>query len=366
MFAGKVPPGTFPLLDNSNTSQSKECKGSKSRPFREFVEGFGMAYNFSLKRYANGTFQLTYYDYPILNSDDVCKRYSDRDYEFFDSDEITPWGDVIKGEFEDDEVEVSENISEEDLKRFHERSVRNSINRTKKKIYDLGRNNIWEWFVTFTLNEQSVENRYDYCECSKKVCTWFNNIRKRMCSHIKYLIVPEKHPTSGAWHFHALVSNCSELDFEIAINNQEFRKDEYGELILDKNGQPKRNKYFGQELRVSYPNGNYIYNITNFNEKRYGFTTATKIIDTRKAVSYIVKYLTKDLVEYTIGKKRYFASMNLQLPERILLGDDKHDINEVVEWIESEYHVTLQTDYIKSVTVGGAGYHNTVSYMEFQ
>lgn len=337
-----------------------------------------MAYNFSLKKYANGTVQLTYYDFPILDSfDKSLTNYDGYDSPFLedirsydDCDNYTPWG------YEDAEIinmgektnDCNENsvLSDEELAKRHERSLASSLNRSLRKIYDFGRNNTWDWFFTFTLNTDAVKDRKDYSECSKKVCTWFNNLRKRKCPNMKYLIVPEKHPSSGAWHFHALVSNVDNLEFKVAINNEEFRKDKKtGQIILNKKGQPKRNKYFGQELRVSYPNGNYIYNIVNFDEQRYGFSQATKIVDTRRAVSYIVKYLTKELSECTFGKRRYFPSNNLTTPEVETVLDSKSTIQDIISWIEEKYNVTLLADYIKTVNIRQPNYSNTVSYLEF-
>ena len=338
-----------------------------------------MAYNFSLKEYANGTLQLTYYDYPVLDGFDKqvisFQRgfgYEMDDTSFLDDDEYTPWGDAmeeIKNLGESDFSSLQEDIpvlSDEELAKRHERCVKSSLNRSIHKIYDLARNNIWEWFFTFTLNETAVKDRTDYAECSKKVCIWFNNIRKRLCPDIKYLIVPERHPSSGAWHFHALVSDVENLEFRVAKNNQEFMKDENGNIKLNESGQPIRNKYFGQDLRVSYPDGNYIYNIVNYNESRYGFSTATKITDTRKAVSYIVKYLTKDLGECTFGKRRYFQSANLTLPKVTIYTEKKSSLSEIISFVEETYGVKVCTDYIKSVVIKQPNYKNTISYLEFQ
>lgn len=353
-----------------------------------------MAYNFSLKEYANGTLQLTYYDNSICTEFDNFRMRSVDGSTPFDGyrfDEITlppaeydelhesefgfytPWGDYVEPENCQKTFPVAETssqepemLSEEELLKRRERSVNSSLNRTIHKIYDLGRNNVWEWFLTFTLNESAVKNRCDYDECSSKVRKWFNNMRSRKCPDIKYLIIPEKHPSSGAWHFHALVSNCNGLEFRIAENNQEFRKDEHGNVMLDKKGQPIRNKYFGDKLRVSYPDGNYIYNIVDFDEKRYGFTTATKITDTRKTVSYVIKYLTKELAECTFGKKRFFYSMNLEVPSRRLFFSDKLSLEEIIEDIEANFNVRLLKDYIKTVKINNFSYQNTVSYLEFE
>lgn len=353
-----------------------------------------MAYNFSLKEYANGTLQLTYYDNYMLNSFDHTKIRSVDGPDCFDGyrfDEVTlppevydelhedelgcytPWGDYIEPEnceiLPDNLVQSfsePEILSEEELLKRHERSVNSSLNRSIHKIYDLGRNNIWEWFLTFTLNESAVKDRCDYDECSAKIRVWFNNIRARRCPNIKYLIVPELHPSSSAWHFHALISNCEGLEFKIAENNQEFRKDASGNVMLDKKGQPIRNKYFGDKLRVSYPDGNYIYNIVDFDEKRYGYTTATKVTDTRKTVSYVIKYLTKELAESTFGKRRFFYSQNLEVPTRIVFGTDKLSLEEIIEDIERNFNVRLLKDYIKTVKINNFCYQNTVSYLEFE
>ena len=352
-----------------------------------------MAYNFSLKKYANGTLQLIYYDRYFVNSSEFknngskeCQDCYDG-YRFDEEDRFadmhpdlhlyefgceTPWGFVepeniefLSKNWNEKFIESEKEIlSDEEIKMRHEKSVNSSLNRSIRKIYDLGRNNVWEWFFTFTLNDTSVKDKCDYDECSAKVRKWFNNIRSRRCPGIKYLIVPERH-ASGAWHFHALVSNCDGLEFKIAINNQEYRKDSFGELILDKKGQPIRNKYFGESLRVSYPSGDYIYNIVDFDEKRYGFTTATKVKDTRKAISYTMKYLTKDLAECTFGKKRFFYSKNLEVPERIMFSYEATSLQEIIDYVEGYFNVTFNKDYIKTVKIRNYAYENTVSYLEF-
>lgn len=356
-----------------------------------------MAYNFSLKKYANGTMQLTYYDryyvHPWEYNDSITKESSDcyDGLRFDDIEEVnridpdfglyefgcdTPWGFVEPENIEllsDDYINSvlnskQEILNDDELKMRHEKSVSSSLNRSIKKIYDIGRNNIWEWFFTFTLSETAVKNKYDYDECSSKVRKWFNNIRSRRCPNIKYLIVPEMH-VSGAWHFHALVSNCEGLQFKKAVNNQEYRKDSAGNILLDKKGQPIRNSYFGDYLRISYPSGDYIYNVVDYDEKRYGFTTVTRVQDTRKAISYIMKYLTKDLAECTFGKKRFFYSKNLDIPEKILFSYDvnfeENSLQMIIDYIEFNFNVTLNKDFIKTVKVQNYGYVNTISYFEF-
>lgn len=45
-----------------------------------------------------------------------------------------------------------------------------------------------------------------------------------------------------------------------------------------------------------------------------GFTTATRVKKNEAVTKYITKYTTKDLMEHIKGKKKYWASRNLNLP----------------------------------------------------
>ena len=333
-----------------------------------------MAYNYRIKKFQNGTIQLTYYDKPVLDSFDKLKinrkRESDKPIIYEDISD-TPFG-YIEDAIDYDLYELQQQktnarlegiLTPEEIEEKRNHSLSTAFSRTKHMIYDYGRSNIWEWFFTLTLNDSSVSDKSDYAECSKKVRKWFNNLRK-ICPDVKYLIVPEEHK-SGAWHFHALVSNVEQLEFTIARNNQEYRLNEFGDILLDKNGQPVPNKYFGEELRTDYPNGDYIYNISNYNSKRYVWSTATKIKDTRKAVGYIVKYMTKELTNRAFGCKRYFPSRNLDLPESEYLIDHKDNLQQIITEIEQYYGVKVSTEYFKNVKINNGEYQNSISYFEF-
>lgn len=158
-------------------------------------------------------------------------------------------------------------------------SMRVSRARCINKIYDIARSNMWEWFFTLTFNPEKV-NSYDYTDTSKKLSLWLNNMRKK-CPDMIYVVVPELHK-SGRWHFHGLFSNVDGLEFV-----------ESGKCT-DK--------------------GQMIYNVGNY---KLGFSTAIRCDGSPKVVSYLCKYITKELCEVTHGKKRYWASRNVNLPEVI-------------------------------------------------
>lgn len=344
-------------------------------------------YNMRLKEYNNGTLQLTFYSNPIRSKKDKYTTNGDYSGDTF-WDEPTRQFDDCDNDYSSnpfvescDQYTVS-NLSEKEAAFFgaklmtadeeylvitdeqfqekRDRSLRASLNRSKRMIYDYGRSNIWEWFVTFTFQPVESFDKYNYLECKDKVTEWFRNVRRRYCHDIKYLIVPEQH-SSGAWHFHALMSNCDNLTFEKAVNNQRYLKVD-GSYVYDEKGHRVPNKYFGNFLRTRYPDGDFIYNIKEFQS---GFTTATRITDTFKTVSYLVKYITKELCECTFGKRRYLPSNNLELP-KVTTGMYAPDALDVVlQDIEYNYKVNLSIDCIKTYIVDAENYHNTITVFEF-
>lgn len=165
-----------------------------------------------------------------------------------------------------------------------EGSVQSSMNRTKSMVHDYSKDNVWEWFVTLTFNPEKVD-RYNYEECTKKLSQWLKHLKARKAPELKYIIVPEYHEDK-AFHFHGLFSNIGNMELIDAIN--------------PKTGIPLKDK-----------NGNQIYNIGNY---KLGWTTATMVRDTKRASSYILKYITKELCTVTFNKRRYWCSKNLDKP----------------------------------------------------
>ena len=144
-------------------------------------------------------------------------------------------------------------------------------------IYNGNFKNYWDWFFTLTFNPEKVDS-FNYEISSQKLSKWLNNMRLK-CPDMKYIVVPEKHPTSGRWHFHGLFSNVSELDFKLS------------------------GKYTD--------NGQEIFNVGKY---KLGWSTAVKLDGSFAVVGYMTKYITKKLCEITKGKKRYWASRNCDLP----------------------------------------------------
>lgn len=196
-----------------------------------------------------------------------------------------------------------------------EEVARKSCSRTINAIYDIARCDRWEWFVTLTFNGERVK-RYEYDECVKKLHNWLMNMRK-LCPDMVYVVVPEQHK-DGAFHFHGLFKNCDGLDFHFS---------------------GKRDK-----------KGRRIYNVGKY---KWGWTTATRITDFRRASSYLCKYITKELCAVTKGRKRYWCSKNVNRPivyEFLLDGDYNERILEIMKDCSQDAYIKQIETRFTSVT----------------
>lgn len=217
-------------------------------------------YNLRVIEYPTG-YQVRRYDHTVFDLGEclsgdvaVCERVQ---YDL-------PVDEWINTDFDFDTLE-------DDYQDRLDESVRASLARTKNMIFYLARSNVWDWFVTLTLDPERID-RYDFALVSKKVRKFFNNLRRKAPS-LYYLIVPERHK-DGAWHLHGLLGGCDGLSF--VDSGVQF------------DGEP----------------------VYNFVDWRFGFSTATAVRDTRRVSGYISKYITKSLVIETKGLQRYWVSKN--------------------------------------------------------
>lgn len=216
-------------------------------------------YNVKIKNYGNGQVQTRIYSHLVYTGDKEKPEKEELESNPFDD---RPTKEV----FDFDELEKEK-----------ERSLYTSMKRAKGKIYDYSRSNMWDWFVTLTFAPDAV-NRYNYTDCTKKLSVWLNNMRRDSETDFKYIVVPERHK-DGAFHFHGLFAGCDSLGITYS-----------GHCTKD---------------------GEKIYNIGRY---KMGFTTATRVKKNEAVTKYITKYTTKDLMEHIKGKKKYWASRNLNLP----------------------------------------------------
>lgn len=176
---------------------------------------------------------------------------------------------------EEEENALLENVSSSDSS---DRSDYISLNRSKQKIYYYSRSVDWTngFFITLTFDPKKVDS-FKYNDCRKKVRIFLDSL-KRYDDSIKYLFVPEFHK-SGRYHFHGLITSCS----------------------LIKDGVIK---YSGHKI-----NNDMIYNFCKFWD--YGFSTVSRIKESKAVEKYIAKYTTKDLLNKTKYQRRYIVSKNI-------------------------------------------------------
>ena len=216
-------------------------------------------YNVKVKNYGNGQIQTRIYSHLVYTGDKEKPEEQETEISPFDGSKCKEYRDF------------------DDLEKEQERSLNISLKRSKAKIYDYSRANVWDWFVTLTFNQEKV-SRYDYSDCTKKLSKWLNNMRSDAGETFKYIVVPERHK-DGAFHFHGLFAGCDAL----GIVESGHYTDE----------------------------GEKIYNIGKY---KLGWTTATRVKNNDAVTKYITKYTTKDLMEHIKGKKKYWVSRNLNLP----------------------------------------------------
>lgn len=207
----------------------------------------------------------------------------------------------------------NENRTEEQ----EEHSKKVSLSATKNRIYNIARSNEWEWFITLTFDREKTDSS-DYYMVTRRLQIFLNNLQKRKCPNLKYLIVPEFHADGQNYHFHGLLSECGGLSFS----------------------------YSGHDTKDGDP----IFNILNW---KHGFTTATRVTDTKRVSSYITKYITKESQIFLKEKNRYYASRNV------------NRVNSDFYIVDEEDFIKVYGDrisYAKSVKIPDA--HQQINYYE--
>lgn len=279
------------------------------------------SYNLKLFEYM-GCQQIRRYKQPIIKADEkpvtmVEMEYIDGQY-IFNKTKTVDANKIYKEEKEEI-PDVGKTITERTPDMI-KRSIKASLNRTKNKIYEIARSNKWDYFITLTFNPQKVNSKnYDYTK--RIVHDWFVKMRREYAPDIKYLIVPELHKDGQKYHFHGLISNTGRIP------------------MIDS----------GFKTKGGHP----IYNIYTF---PYGFTTATKVQDSKKVASYITKYITKDLCIDTGNRRRYLNSENCDRPRITEYNLSEDEIEQIM--CDLSENIT----YMKTINVPVS--HNRVEYIE--
>lgn len=256
----------------------------------------------------------------------------------------------------------------------HERSTIISLSRTKKAIYDYAYANDWTLFVTLTFDDNILLAKYgksaaDYDTCVKCLHIFFT-VLKRQCPELQYLGVPELHHYYYDSNNNAVVFNGEKLNNEIyyyLLNKPNRTVQEQDIINKVAKGVYKRRFHF-HFLFHNYPEkflvdslkrdkkGRIIYNLTNY---KLGFTTATVIDSLEASQHYITKYISKDLVELSKGKKRYWTSKNLKKPVENTYCLEDHELRS----INADLTNVIESDTrYKVISVENGEFKNKICY----
>ena len=189
--------------------------------------------------------------------------YNCRRYQYETGEHITFYHHAInagKEKSEDSLLNKTHDISDR-TPEAEKHAMTVSASRAKNNVYRIARSNKWDWFITLTFDRTKTDAS-DYDLVLYRLKIFLNNLQKRKCPDMKYIIVPELHKDKEHYHFHGLLANVDNLTFKA--------------------------------WKVDRKKKQIIYNITDWS---YGFTTATKVLDTGRVSSYITKYITKSVDE---------------------------------------------------------------------
>lgn len=172
-----------------------------------------------------------------------------------------------------------------------------NICRARAQVREYGLCNDWEYFVTLTLRPDG-RDRYDLKAYRRQLSQWLRDMRKQTGADLHFLLVPEKHQ-SGAWHMHGLFASLPSDSLVLFDSRQHLPHH-----ILDKLGR-----------------GQTVYNWPAYAEK-FGFCEVEPLRNRDKAVSYITKYITKDLAcsVSQMGAHLFYASKGLNRAETLKRG----------------------------------------------
>ena len=208
-------------------------------------------------------------------------------------------------------------------KRIHSLSAaKDSAHRAKNTLLDIIQSNDFKFFVALTFDNKIVGNRLDDNITRKIFRKWAKSV-KRKFPYMTYAAVPEYHGLGGL-HFHMLIGNVSFKELGLVDSGNVCAS-------FTKQGNCSK-EYFDKvknnfELKIT--DGLPIYNITAW---KYGFSTASLVLNTQAVKHYLTDYITKGHVdERFYSKKRFFCSHNILRPyiekQAILIRDTNYNIN---------------------------------------
>lgn len=180
-----------------------------------------------------------------------------------------------------------------------------SLERVRKKIFDLVMLNSWDWFVTLTLNEKMIE-RTNVKAAGTKVRQWINDHLVKKYDDVRYIAVYEQHKDiesdgKRAYHFHMLLSGVPAQAFTLSDT-----------CLINGHKRPMMYETFNRLKKLGHAtDADFKCPVYNVSSYKLGFSTAIQVYKNGLGLAcYMTKYITKDLhkTELPFGKAAYFRS----------------------------------------------------------
>ncbi len=189
-----------------------------------------------------------------------------------------------------------------------------SLSRSRRIIFELALCNPWTLFVTMTING-AKNDRNNLKAFFTVLAKWINNMNYQQKLNIRYLIIPEPHK-DNAWHFHGLM---------MGIPFQQLKPFNLEDNI------PEKTK---RKIRQ----GRKIMNWMPYCEK-FGWVTVEQIISHNRCAKYMMKYVTKKLMESRIELNHhvFYASKHLRRAEVICRAP-----------LRQSFEPSFQNDYVRT------------------
>ncbi len=169
-----------------------------------------------------------------------------------------------------------------------------ALRRARRRVRDLGLANVFDYFVTLTLDGSQI-NRYDPDAVGDKLRRWLSNQVQR--KGLRYVLVPELHQ-DGAIHFHGFFNAALPVVDSGTLTN------------VPGKAKPVKPRSAAQRQRWLDAGAQVVYNLPGWS---LGFTTAVKLHGSYPAaVAYVCKYIGKD--SRKIGGRWFYHGGDLAEP----------------------------------------------------
>lgn len=158
------------------------------------------------------------------------------------------------------------------VKVSEEEKLRVTKSRAKNKVRDyVMANGDLDYFATYTLSPELVEDRYDERKIYDQVKYWLRNNVSR--EGLKYVLVPEGHE-DGAWHFHGFTNKDLEWKYgfskvvDIRRSRDRQQMVSYSTSYINKNGKKFNGRYYLHSNNLKEPDKIY-YNLDFESQEGY-------------------------------------------------------------------------------------------------